>query len=72
MELPRTQGNKYVVVFQDFFTKWPMVHPVPDQKALRIAQLLVEEIVPFFGVPEALFIIRPRPQPTLPPGTRRV
>ena len=55
MDLPRTQqGNKHVIVFQDFFTKWPMVYPVPDQKALRIAQLLAEEIVPFFGVPEAL------------------
>ena len=43
-----------MVVFQDLFTEWPMVYPTPDQKAVRIAQLLVEEIVPFFGVPEAL------------------
>ena len=35
MDLPRTQqGNKHVIVFQDFFTKWPMVYPVHDQKAL--------------------------------------
>jgi len=55
MELPQTKrGNKYVVVFQDFFSKWPMVFPTPDQKAIRIAKLLAEEIVPFFGVPEAL------------------
>lgn len=34
MELPQTeQGNKYVVVFQDFYLKWPAVYPVPDQKA---------------------------------------
>ena len=31
-----------------------MVYPTSDQKAERIAHLLVEEIVPFFGVPEAL------------------
>ena len=31
-----------------------MVFPVPDQKALRIVQLLVEQIIPIFGVPEAL------------------
>ena len=31
-----------------------MVYPTSDQKAERIARLLVEEIVPFFGVPEAL------------------
>lgn len=55
MELPLTsRGNKYVVVFQDLFTKWPMVYAMPDQKSLRLVKLLVEEIVPVFGVPEAL------------------
>ena len=55
MELPiTTRGNKYVVVFQDLCTNWPMVYPTPNQRTVRIAQLLVEEIVPFFGVPEAL------------------
>ena len=55
MELPVTnQGNRYAIVFQDLFTKWPLVFPTPDQKAERIAQLLVEEIVPTFGVPEAI------------------
>ena len=55
MDLPRTEtGNKHVVVFQDFLSKWPFVFPVPDQKAERIARLLVEEVVPVFGVPEAL------------------
>jgi hypothetical protein len=27
---------------------------MPDQKTLRIVRLLVEEIIPVFGVPEAL------------------
>ena len=46
MELPMiTRGNKYVVVFQDLFTKWPMVYSTPDQRTVRIARLLVEEIV---------------------------
>ena len=55
MELPMTtRGNKYVLVFQDLFTKWPMVYPLPDQKTEHIVKILVEEIVPFFGVPEAL------------------
>ena len=59
MDLPATeQGNKHVVVFQDMFTKWPLVFPVPDQKAERIARLLCEEIVPLFGVPEALLTDR--------------
>lgn len=55
MDLPVTErGNRHVVVIQDLFSKWPMVFPVPDQKACRIAQLIAEEIVPLFGVPESL------------------
>ena len=48
------RGNRYVIVFQDFLTKWPLVFPAPDQKAIRIARLVTEEIVPIFGVPESL------------------
>ena len=55
MELPKTHsGNRYVVVFQDFLSKWPMVFPVADQKAITLVKLLVEEVIPFMGVPEAL------------------
>ena len=59
MELPVTnQGNRYAIVFQDLFTKLPLVFPTIDQKAERIAQLLVEEIVPTFGVPETILTDR--------------
>ena len=59
MDLPRTnQGNQHVIVFQDFLSKWPLVFPTPDQKAVRIVKLLVEEVVPIFGVPEALLTDR--------------
>jgi len=55
MDLPLTKsGNRHVVVFQDYLTKFPLVFPVPDQKAVRLAKLLVEEVVPLFGVPESL------------------
>ena len=55
MDLPATQqGNKHVVVFRDYLTKWPMVFPVPDQRSHRLARLVAEEIVPMFGVPECL------------------
>ena len=55
--LPKTltkRGNRHVVVFQDFLTKFPLVFPVPDQKAIRLTKLLAEEVIPLFGVPEAL------------------
>ena len=55
MDLPVTElGNRHVVVFQDFLTKWPLVFPVPDQIAVRLVKLLAEEVIPLFGVPEAL------------------
>lgn len=55
MDLPCTeQGNKHMIVFQDMFSKWPPVFPIPDQRAERIARLLCEEVLPMFGVPEAL------------------
>ena len=55
MELPTTnRGNRYVLIFQDFLTKWPMAFPMPDQKSHRIAELLMNEMIPQFGVPECL------------------
>ena len=46
-------GNRYVIVFQHFMTKWPMVFPAPD-----LARLLAEELLPLFGVPGALLFDR--------------
>lgn len=55
MELPKTsRGNNYVVVFQDFLSKFPLAFPVPDQKTDRLVRLLVDKVIPLFGVPEAL------------------
>ena len=54
-ELPLTTNrNKYAIVFQDLFIKWPMVYAAPDQKATKLAKILENEIVPMFGVPKAL------------------
>ena len=48
MELPKTEkGNRYVLVMQDFLTKWPFVFPMPDQKTTRIVRLLVDEVIPY-------------------------
>ena len=55
MDLPLTsKGNKYLIVFQDLFIKWPMAFPTPDQRIERVAKLLADKMVPQFGVPEAL------------------
>ena len=43
---PTSKGNKHVLVFQDYLTKWLMVYPIPDQKSQRIARILVDEVIP--------------------------
>ena len=41
-ELPKTDsGNQYIFIFEDLLTKWPFEFRMPDQKASRIAKLLV-------------------------------
>ena len=55
MYLPKTiEGIKQVIVFQDYLSKWRIVYPIPDQKAIRLVQILANEIIPFYGVPECI------------------
>ena len=52
MELPQTKkGNRYVIVLQDYLNKC-------NQKTQTVARVLVEELIPFLGVPEALLTDR--------------
>ena len=54
MDLQVTKrGNRHVLVFQDFLTKWPLVFQLPDQRAIFIAKAMVEDVEPLFGVPKA-------------------
>ena len=47
-------GNKYVIAFVDYLTKWLEVFPVKNQSAYTIAKMLVEKIIPRHGVPAQL------------------
>ena len=40
------KGNWYVLVMQDFLTKWPLMFTMPDQKTTRIVRLLEDESHP--------------------------
>ena len=52
---PKTeQGNRYMIVLQAFITKWPLVFAVLDQKAIRLTRLVAGELLPLFGVPDAI------------------
>ena len=55
LQLPLTApGNRYVVVFLDYFTKLAEAFAVPNQKAETVARLLVEQVVCQHGIPEEL------------------
>lgn len=53
--LPQTHsGNKYILTFQDHFSKYPEAFALPDQKAATVAKVFVEEIICRHGTPEKL------------------
>ena len=54
LEVPVScHNNRYLLVIQDFFTKWPEVIPPPDQKASRITTEMIK-FFSAFGLPDVL------------------
>ena len=50
--LPVTkQGNKYLLVAIDYFTKWSEAYALPHQEARTVATVLVQELACRFGTP---------------------
>ena len=45
------QGNKYILVVADYFSKWTEAFPMPDQESSTVADFLVKEVISPFGVP---------------------
>ena len=48
------RGNKYIVIFTDYFTKWPEAYAVKNADALTTAKLFVEEILCRHAAPRKL------------------
>ena len=44
-------GNRYVVMLVDQFTKWVEAYPLPDQTAERVARVVVDNFISRFGSP---------------------
>ena len=54
LQLPLScQNNKYLLVIQDYFTKWAEAIPLPDQTANRITRELAH-VFTSFGLPAIL------------------
>ena len=51
---PSNKGNRYIVVFSDYLTRWCEAFPVPSVEATLIARLLVDEIISRHGAPRVL------------------
>ena len=48
---PSANGNTYIIIGCDYFTKWAEAYPVPDHTALTVADKIVNEFISRFGVP---------------------
>ena len=48
------QGNKYIIIVADYFTKWTEAYAVPNHKAATVAQKVVCEFFARFGTPEVI------------------
>jgi len=52
-ELPMTEnGNKYILVVSDYFTKWTEAYAMPNMEAATVARVIVEQFVSRYGVPK--------------------
>ncbi|MDD9818054.1 MAG: RNase H-like domain-containing protein, partial [Gammaproteobacteria bacterium] len=48
------RGNKYVLTVTCGLTKWVEAFPIPNQEAQTVANILVNEVICRYGVPETL------------------
>ena len=48
------RGNKYVLIIGDYFSKWTEAYAIPNQEAMTVARVLVEEFMARFGIPRQI------------------
>ena len=48
------RGNSYIMVVDDYFTRWMEAFPIPNQEATTVAEKLIDEVFLRFSIPEQL------------------
>jgi hypothetical protein len=48
------QGNRYLLIAMDYFTKWPEAYAIPDQETSTVADALVTNFFCRFEIPREL------------------
>ncbi|KAL5515000.1 hypothetical protein EMCRGX_G000106 [Ephydatia muelleri] len=55
--LPKSKnGNMYVLVASDYFTRWAEAYAIPNQEAETVAKKLTNEMFCWFSIPEQLHL----------------
>lgn len=51
-ELPESdKDNRYILVINDYYTKWTESHPMPNMEATTVANILMTKVISRLGVP---------------------
>ena len=48
------QGNKYLLIVDDYFAKWVQAYSLENQRAEVVAEVLVDEFISGLGVPKQM------------------
>lgn len=48
------KGNRFILVFSDYLTRWPEAFALPNVEASTVARVLVDEIISRHGAPRTL------------------
>ena len=52
------EGNRYVLVITDYYTKWAEAYPMKDMKAEIVARVLIRDMLTRHGAPEKIITDR--------------